>query len=77
VDAKGVVRAITSLQDLTAADLESLIAGRVLQIPERSVPGCKPVARPGRVPWLISPENNRRTAFVVAFRWAEVANASG
>lgn len=39
VDSKGVVRGITSLQDLTAGDLEALLGGRELQLPQRSVPG--------------------------------------
>lgn len=39
VDAKGVVRGITSLQDLTAADLEALLAGQEVKAPKPRAAG--------------------------------------
>jgi hypothetical protein len=39
VDAKGQVRGITSLQQLTEADLEALLGGRPLKLAEAAAPG--------------------------------------
>lgn len=39
VDAKGVVRAITNLQDLTAAELEALLAGQKVEAPKPRAAG--------------------------------------
>jgi thiol-disulfide isomerase/thioredoxin len=39
IDAKGVVRGITSLQDLTAAELDALLAGREVKAPAPRAPG--------------------------------------
>ena len=39
VDAKGTVRGITSLQQLTEADLEALLGGRELRLAKATAPG--------------------------------------
>jgi thiol-disulfide isomerase/thioredoxin len=39
VDAKGAVRGITSLQQLTEADLEALLGGRELRLAKATAPG--------------------------------------